>query len=706
MKNLKILFISLLICFAVLLSSCQKDTAGNAAENGTPEQNVSVSFSNGENTIIASSKGCDFTVVRPDTCEKTVTEAASSLCKSIMKITGNLPEIKTDYGTKIDLEILIGETNRSQSGEALEGLGGKDFRISFKDNKLIIIGGSDDATAEAVRYFTDNYISDGVMSFIYGTEYVYTYIAPQILVGGSDIGEFKIYYDGAPQSLVERVNAALFAAIGIELDITNSKEGKYIELVADDSLENGYYMAKVLNDGNIHLQSDTATGLYYSVSCFENAVEKMNVPGEIYELDLSHSGAYPTAFEKFTENDERYFIGQTNKDALSYEIGEEIEFTISLFAGGELASCARFDWTMKGDDGKESSGSEPGINGMLTLKTTLETNGFVMVTVEAIGADGNEIDGDVRFSGAAGVHPELLTITKEEPADFDEYWAEAIAEMMAVEPEIIEMEEIEGKSGYKAYKMKIACAGNDKWTGETYVSGYLTYPENASPKSLDIKASFQGYGVNSPSPSYSGSQISFSVCGHSIEIGQEKSYYSELQNGVLKNHGWSVDENSDPKNVYFRYMILRDLQALRFMKEYFGEDGNGLWDGNTITLSGSSQGGFQVIALAALDKDIDSISAGVPWLCDIGGYTDGKKIKSSFRPDFAEGLGYFDSASFAARITCNVSINAGLGDPLCPPAGVAAMYNALNCPKSLTFGQNKTHSYTPPVGDKFTFSEG
>lgn len=705
MKKFRLLCILGLICFVVLLSSCQNNAAGDGAESGVNDQNALVSFSEGENVIIAGSEGCDFTIIRPENCEKTVIGAASDLCKAITKITGEMTQIKTDYATKGDLEILIGETDRAESGEALAGLGEKDYRISFKSNKLVIIGGSDEATAEAVEYFIANYMTGDALSITYGEEYLYTYVAAKVMVGGVDITEFKIYSEGAPEALVSRVKEAVFAAVGKEPEITSSKDGKYISLVANDSLETGYYMAKLQDDGNIHLESDTATGLYFSVNLFEEAIKDMNLPGETYDLKLSGSGAYPPAFELFGEDDTRYFLGETNKEALSYEIGEEIEFTISLLANGELASCARFDWTMVGDDGQSSSGSELGAAGMLTLKTTLQNNGFVMVTVKAIGADGNEIDTAVRFSGAAGVHPELLTITKEEPSDFDEYWAEAIAEMMAVEPEIIEMEEVEGRSGYKVYKMKIACAGNDKWTGETYVSGYLTYPEAASQKSLKIRAAFQGYGVNSTMPSYSDDYISFAVCGHSIEIGQEKSYYTDLQNGVLKNYGWSTAENADPKNVYFRYMILRDLQALRFMKEYFGENGKGLWDGDTVTLSGSSQGGFQVIALAALDEDIDSISVGVPWLCDIGGYTDGKKIKSSFRPGFADGLGYFDSATFASRITCEVSITAGLGDPLCPPAGVAAMYNALNCPKSLTFGQNQTHSYVPPFGDKFTFSE-
>ncbi len=701
MKNFKYFVLSYLLIISIAFTACGKNEPNIGGDKLSRDK---ISYDIGEKVIIADSEGCDYSVIRPDNCTKEVTNAAVSINKAIYGIIGELPKLKTDYGTKDDFEILIGNTNRSESKTAAEGLGDKDFRISFLTNKIAIIGGSDAATVGAVKYFLENYLSDNVLSVDFGTDYTYRYVAPRIMVGESDLAEFKIYSENAPEALVNAVSDAIFGIIGKTPEISESKDGKYIELKADGSLETGYYTAKVLNDGNIHLQADTATGLYSSVDAFTSAIKEMNVPGEVYELSLSKSGSYPPAFELFGVNDERYFICETSKDALSYEIGEEIVFNISLFAGGELSSCARFDWTMKGDDGKESSGSTPGITGQLTLSTTLDNNGFVMVEVCAIGPDGNEIDKNIRFSGAAGVHPELLSMTKEEPADFDEYWADAIAEMMAVKPEILEMEEIEARSGFKTYKMKLACAGNERWTGETYVSGYLTYPANAAKKSLSISATFQGYGVNSPSPSFGGNNITFAVCGHSIEIGMDESYYMDLQGGILNGHGWGTAENADGKNVYFRYMLLRDLQALRFMKEYFGADGLDLWDGDSINLSGASQGGFQVIALAALDKDVDFISAGVPWLCDIGGYTDGKKIKSSFRPDFADGLGYFDSASFASRITCRVSISAGLGDPLCPPAGVAAMYNALNCPKSLTFGQNQTHSYTPPYGDKFTFS--
>ncbi len=526
-----------------------------------------------------------------------------------------------------------------------------------------------------------------------------------ISVDGIPLSDYKLYVSGAPGVLSDRVRIAILNSIGTAPMSVTEADGTRIELILDSELEENYYRIKS-GDGVIRLESDTDTGLSECIRIFEEELASKSTAGTTQNISFSKSGAYATPFASLEDYSGAYFYSDTDKSALSYKIGEEMNMTVYLSTGTDLASCAQFAWTMKGDDGKTSEGFAPGINGSVSFKTTLDTNGFVMITVKALDATGKEINENVRFSGAMGVHPELVTQTHEEPSDFDAFWEKAIADMNAVAPEIIEMKEVSAQGGFKAYKMKVACVGNDKWTGETYVSGYLSYPEGASAGSLKMRATFQGYGVSSPSVSCSDGYITFAVCGHSIEVGEDSTYYTDLASGALKGHGWYATDNTDPNEVYFKYMLLRDLQALRFMKQYFGSDGNGLWDGKTITLSGASQGGFQVIALAALDSDVTSVNAGVPWLCDIGGYTDGKKIKSSFQPEYCDSIRYFDTANFAKRVKCPVSISAGLGDPLCPPAGVAAMYNSLTCPRTLVFKQGGTHSYTQPNGELFEFSGG
>lgn len=526
-----------------------------------------------------------------------------------------------------------------------------------------------------------------------------------ISVDGIPLSDYKLYVSGTPGALSDRVRIAVLNSIGTAPMSVAEADGTRIELILDSELEENYYRIKS-GDGVIRLESDTDTGLSECIRIFEEELASKSTAGTAQNISFSKSGAYATPFASLEDYSGAYFYSDTDKSALSYKIGEEMNMTVYLSTGTDLASCAQFAWTMKGDDGKTSEGFAPGINGSVSFKTTLDTNGFVMITVKALDATGKEINENVRFSGAMGVHPELVTQTHEEPSDFDAFWEKAIADMNAVAPEIIEMKEVSAQGGFKAYKMKVACVGNDKWTGETYVSGYLSYPEGASAGSLKMRATFQGYGVSSPSVSCSDGYITFAVCGHSIEVGEDSTYYTDLASGALKGHGWYATDNADPNEVYFKYMLLRDLQALRFMKQYFGSDGNGLWDGKTITLSGASQGGFQVIALAALDSDVTSVNAGVPWLCDIGGYTDGKKIKSSFQPEYCDSIRYFDTANFAKRVKCPVSISAGLGDPLCPPAGVAAMYNSLTCPRTLVFKQGGTHSYTQPNGELFEFSGG
>ena len=76
-------------------------------------------------------------------------------------------------------------------------------------------------------------------------------------------------------------------------------------------------------------------------------------------------------------------------------------------------------------------------------------------------------------------------------------------------------------------------------------------------------------------------------------------------------------------------------------------------------------------------------------MCDLGG----SLVKRSYGwiPDYTEAHAYFDSVSFAARITCPPSVYAALGDWTCVPSGVIAMYNALSGEKTATFAQNADH---------------
>ena len=172
---------------------------------------------------------------------------------------------------------------------------------------------------------------------------------------------------------------------------------------------------------------------------------------------------------------------------------------------------------------------------------------------------------------------------------------------------------------------------------------------------------------------------------HGVENGRPDDFYGNLKRTTLADYGFYGNENAE--TCYWNGLILRMLRALEFLKS------QPEWDGKTIRLVGGSQGGFQSIVLAGLDHDVSEVHAGVPWLCDISGPAKSGRVGSFFRPEWTDALGYYDTVNHAKRVECPTSIDAGLGDYICPPSGVMVLYNNLKCPKSIVFTQGRTHMF-------------
>lgn len=104
-----------------------------------------------------------YTIVRPDQGSAAETEAAIKLKAAISKITGAELNITTDWDGKTDnsnrLEILIGNTNRSESAQAAKGLTENQFAIKAMNSRIVITGGSDKALTDAVDYFLKEFLS-------------------------------------------------------------------------------------------------------------------------------------------------------------------------------------------------------------------------------------------------------------------------------------------------------------------------------------------------------------------------------------------------------------------------------------------------------------------------------------------------------------------------------------------------------------------
>lgn len=139
-------------------------------------------------------------------------------------------------------------------------------------------------------------------------------------------------------------------------------------------------------------------------------------------------------------------------------------------------------------------------------------------------------------------------------------------------------------------------------------------------------------------------------------------------------------------------MLFRDLVALRFIKSLSA------WNRKSLLVEGGSQGGFQALAMAALDPEVTGCRAIVPWMGDIGGEKLGRK-KIGWRPESSPGLACYDIIHFGKMIKCPVELQITLGDPVCPVAGRWLLWMALRGADK-TDGGSECRSYRKLLGGK------
>ena len=387
------------------------------------------------------------------------------------------------------------------------------------------------------------------------------------------------------------------------------------------------------------------------------------------------------------------FECSSNKDDSIYKAGDKIVFTVKLLEDGQPAAD-KFILYQLCHDNKVVKSAKVSAAEVLQVETTLDKPGWVCIRVFARdGGDkaikqlakvrGEEKDQPVKGGIGAMVEPEKLVPFMKEPEDFDAFWDKVKAELAAVP--MTELERVPVPNGkVQVFDVKIACAGDKP------VSGYLCIPKDAKPNSCPAIVTFDGAGVRSSAKRIdraSEGVIALDINAHGIENGKPKAFYADLnknyfscmpyQGRFVRYTQWN---KNDREKFYFKGMYMRVMRALEYVKSLPE------WDGKHLIVSGSSQGGAQVLAACALDHDITFARAGVPAMCDHSGcladrcsgwprlYT---KTEYEADPAVARCASYFDGAYFARRIKCPIWFNTGFIDGTCPPTSVFAAYNSI-----------------------------
>lgn len=377
----------------------------------------------------------------------------------------------------------------------------------------------------------------------------------------------------------------------------------------------------------------------------------------------------------------KYFKCITNKNPTAYSVGEEIIFSVWAKEAGEKITCGAVKWSLAGDDGETLCG-EGAItpDSPLTLSYTLQRAGFVHLICTAVDKNGEKLEGFDPLEASAGADILSLTYSDTLPEDFEEYWREIETMVADFTPEVIYYQEKAAPAGFKAYYVKVSTPSGMPASGCISVpQGEGTYP---------IRTVFIGYGYNPASFEYHKGEIWACFNAHGFENDKTTEELTELYEKTIGYYGFIDEDNASNKTTYFRNMMIRNLVALKYVKTLPE------WNGKELIAVGGSQGGLQAITVAAHDKDVTGVIVAKPWLCDLKSVDEG--YLRGWRPNVAEGLRYFDTVAQGMHLTCPVQISCALGDYVCPPKTVMALYNSIKSEKRITFTQSATHSYTPP----------
>ena len=387
------------------------------------------------------------------------------------------------------------------------------------------------------------------------------------------------------------------------------------------------------------------------------------------------------------------------KDGI-YRTGDEVKIAISY--AGEKQKPMQI--VMTGSDGSSKRFDFPEVQDRFAAKIQSSAVSFTVLVYfnadrKPIRKNGKSIAGETASVGAVA-DPEKIRPGFQEPADFQQFWDAALAELAKVpvkakRKEIGVPKNVQGR--FQCWDVQVDCAGG------VPVSGYLTMPVKAAPKSLPAVVSYHGAGVYSSWKSFTGGAIHFNINAHGIENGRDKEFYLNLAKTELADY--RSRNAADRDKFYFRNMFLRVKRSLDYVKtlpEY---------DGRTLIVTGSSQGGAQSIAAAGLDPDVVLMQACVPAMCDQGGVLAGRmagwpkllrirdgKIQN---PELKKSIPYYDMAFFARRIKGEACFTVGLIDRTCCPDSVFAAFNQIPGRKSIWTMPDQGHvGYSSPIFTK------
>ena len=275
-----------------------------------------------------------------------------------------------------------------------------------------------------------------------------------------------------------------------------------------------------------------------------------------------------------------------------------------------------------------------------------------------------------------------------EPADFDRFWADTLAETRSHDLDV-RVEQVE--TGLETLDVwDVTFAG---WAGQP-VRGWLRVPAGRTGP-LPAVVQFVGYGGGRgaavenlfwASAGFAHLQMDTRGQGVGLEPRRHRRP-RRLRPRPPRRH--------DPRHRQRRDLLLPPRVRRRRARRR-GRALARLVDADRVSVVGGSQGGGIALAVAALVPGLAAVAAYVPFLCDfrratvitdadpykeIGRYLAVHRDRASA---VHEVLSYFDGVNFARRATAPAVFTTALMDPTCPPSTVFGAFHEYAGPAEIT----------------------
>jgi len=371
------------------------------------------------------------------------------------------------------------------------------------------------------------------------------------------------------------------------------------------------------------------------------------------------------------------------KSGWTYQLGEKVDFEVRILKNGQpLTDCEiRYQVGLEKMP-PETEASRKLKKGTTTIRGgTLNQPGFLRceVWVEHQGVTYHDW-------GTAGIAPEEIKPTVKMPEDFDQFWSDAKAQLTNVplDASFTLVPEL-STADINVYHVNLKNIKTPQaWRGNSRVYGMLSIP--VEPGKYPAILGVPGAGVRSYGRDDRAAKgvIVFRIGIHGLPVNLSNEVYQSLGVGALAGY---QNYNLDDKDLYYyKRVYLGCVRAIDFifsLPEF---------DGETLAVTGGSQGGALSIITAGLDNRVKYLAAYYPALCDVTGYLKGRAggwphmfadYDSEKHPDWVENIGYYDVVNFAKKLTMPGWYSWGFNDNVCPPTSMYAAYNSITAPKEL-----------------------